>query len=209
MNPVLLTNKTFVQLLIQVLAAHGLPWVIGVCLLAFICTITYQVLKRKGIIGTPPAPKLDLTPMLKELGNINSTLKSNGKLLDLLLEHQSGYLTEEQARYVLDSFIDTLITGILSKVMETYTANNVVKYETAIKQSLCSEMETLIRDFHRESDMIPNIMKYTKPIKEQIKIVSAIVDRIVDVMKDEKVEREAARKCKSIISTSIKNNCII
>ena len=196
------------KIIFSALSTYGLPAIIALVTFLFALYVTYKVLMKKGIIGNS-VMKINFGPILTELNKINSTLKSNGKILDLVLERQRGYLTEDQSYYVINSLIDSLITEILRKVMEIYVSNNIDKYEDNIRQALTSEMETMIKDYHRDSELIPNLINYTKPLKEQIKIVPDVVNNIINIIKNEKIEREAARKCKSIISTSIKNNFIV
>ena len=191
MIPVTNDSMSIIDILFRALSTYGLPTVIMMMLFLFTMYIIYRVLQKKGMISTAAKCVLFTT--------VNSKL-------DTLIQNQRSHLTEDQSRYVLDSLLDTLISKILKKIMQVYIANNIKNNEAIIRENIRSEMKASIRTNDYEIGMISDIERLIKPLSEQLKIVPSCVDLIIKIMLYETDEHDAARKIRSTIETSIKNN---
>lgn len=210
MSTRILTNQDVLSIINNLILTYGLYSIVIIGVLIFGLFVLYKYLKKKGIIGNPKV--ISFEPVINKLSEIQTIIKSNNQILleviGKVLEKQESSLTEDQALFVLNSIIDTLINQILDKIMEIYISNNIIQNEKIIKEALESEIEAFIRSTDREVDKLPSIKDLLIPTEEKVKRSKTCTDLIMEIMKNEKVEREVARKCKSIIKTNIMNHWI-
>lgn len=206
----ILTNQDVLSIINNLILTYGLYSLVVIGVLIFGLFILYKYLKKKGIIGNQKV--ISFEPVLNKIKELQINYKADYQIvleiLGRILQKQESSLTEEQALFVLKSIIDTLINDFLDKIMEVYISNNIIENEKIIKEALESEMESIIRITDREVESLPAIKDMVIPTEEKIKKIKECSNIIMEIMKNEKVEREVARKCKSIIKTNITNHWI-
>lgn len=197
----LVTNKTFMEFVMGILGAYGLPAIMVCIVIFFILFITYQVLKKRGFING------DQNKLISELKDKLSAQDTHHQVilevLDKIIQKQQSSLTPEQSQIICNLIVECIISRLLAVVMECY--NPYVAHPINVLDYIQSEMESVIRMTEREIEVLPNIKDLMIPLDDKLLISKECPNSIVDIIMIEKNERECARKCKSIISTHIKN----
>lgn len=196
------------KFLFGAVGSYGFPIVIALPSFLTILYIIYKLFHKKLLSDNEPIHKcIDCVQPQLEKFKINQQIFL--EILGKILEKQESSLTNDQACIVIDSILDSLITQIMSKTLDVYVSNNIINNEELIRKTLMNEIEALIRDTDRNIESLPNINDLVISTKEKIKTMENILDIIINIMKVEKYEREAAKKFKSIYSTTIKNNWML